>query len=232
MASAGEIKARLVLDSAQFKTGMASARSEMKATEKSSADLKKSLTGIQTGAAIMGAGVVAAIAGTTMAAATYEKQLSAIKAVSGATGEEMSKLSELIMQLGESSIYSATDVGVAAEELIKAGVSMEDILGGALAGSLDLAAAGTIGLADAAEIASTALNAYKDDQLDVARASDILAGAANVSATDISGLRMGLQQVSAVASGVGLSFEDTTVALAAFAQNGLKGSDAGKKIAA
>jgi TP901 family phage tail tape measure protein len=230
MASAGEIKARLVLDSAQFKAGMTQARSEMDATSKAALNTKKSLTGIQTGAAIVATGVVAALGGATMAAANFEKQLSAIQAVSGNTGPEMEALSSLIMNLAESSVFSATQVGLAAEELIKAGVSMEDIMGGALKGSLDLAAAGTIGLADAAEIASTALNAFKDDQLSVSAASDILAGAANVSATDISGLRMGLQQVSAVASGVGLSFQDTTVALAAFAQNGLKGSDAGTSL--
>ena len=36
--------------------------------------------------------------------------------------------------------------------------------------------------------------------------------------------------VSAVAAGVGLSFKDTTTALALFAQNGLKGSDAGTSL--
>lgn len=47
--------------------------------------------------------------------------------------------------------------------------------------------------------------------------------AANASATDVAELRYGLSMSSAVASGIGLSFRDTSTALALFAQNGLKG---------
>jgi TP901 family phage tail tape measure protein len=232
MANVGEIKAKLTLNSSEFKAGMAAARNEMSATSKAALNTKKSLTGIQTGAAVVGAGVVAALAGATMAAANFEKQISAIQAVSGASGSEMNQLSKLIMDLGESSVFSASQVGVAAEELIKAGVSMEDILGGALAGSLDLASAGTIELGEAAEIASTALNAFKADGLSVSNAADILAGAANASATSVGELKYGLSMVSAVASGAGMSFKDTTTALAVFAQNGLIFSSVVKKFAA
>jgi TP901 family phage tail tape measure protein len=230
MASAGEIKARLTLDSKSFQVGMAQARSEMSATSKAAQNTKKSLTGIQTGAAIVGTGVVAALAGATMAAANFEKQLSAIESVSGASQSEMGQLSKLIMDLGESSVYSASQVGVAAEELLKAGVSMEDILGGALKGSLDLASAGTLQLGEAAEIASTALNAFKADGLSVSKAADILSGAANASATSVGELKFGLSMVSAVASGAGMSFKDTSTALAVFANNGLKSSDAGTSL--
>ena len=95
---------------------------------------------------------------------------------------------------------------------------------------MDLAAAGGVSVADAAEIASTALNAFKNDSLSVAQASDILAGAANASATSVGELKLGLSAVSAVASAVGMSFKDTNTALAIFAQNGLKGSDAGTSL--
>jgi TP901 family phage tail tape measure protein len=230
MASAGEIKARLTLDSKSFQAGMAQARSEMATTSKAAQNTKKSLTGIQTGAAIVATGVVASLAAATMAAAGFEKQLSAIESVSGASGSEMEELSALIMKLGESSVYSANEVGIAAEELIKAGVSLEDIMGGALAGSLDLASAGSLALGDAAEIASTALNAFKSDGLEVSDAANILAGAANASATSVGEMKFGLSAVSAVASGAGMTFKDTATALAVFAQNGLKGSDAGTSL--
>jgi TP901 family phage tail tape measure protein len=230
MANVGEIKAKLSLNSSEFKAGMAQARSEMNATSKAAQNTKKSLTGIQTGAAIVATGVVAALGGATMAAANFEKQLSAIEAVSGASQSEMDTLSKLIMDLGESSVYSASQVGVAAEEMIKAGISLEDIIGGGLAGALDLASAGSLALGDAAEIASTALNAFKADGLEVSDAANLLAGAANASATSVGELKFGLSMVSAVASGAGMSFKDTTTALAVFAQNGLKGSDAGTSL--
>lgn len=56
------------------------------------------------------------------------------------------------------------------EELVKAGVTTQDIINGGLSGALSLATAGGLELADAAEIASTALNAFKDDNLSVAQA--------------------------------------------------------------
>jgi SLT domain-containing protein len=101
---------------------------------------------------------------------------------------------------------------------------------GGLSGALSLATAGELDLKDAAEIASTALNSFRKDNISVSRAADILAGAANASATDVSELKFSLSMVSAVASGVGLTFEDTSTALAELAQNGLKGSDAGTSL--
>jgi TP901 family phage tail tape measure protein len=163
-------------------------------------------------------------------AAEFEQGLSKIKAVSGATGKEMEQLKKLAMDMGASTKYSATEAAQGIEELIKAGVSVEDILGGGLKGALSLASAGSIELAEAAEIASTALNAFRKDGLSVEDAANILAGAANASATDVGELKFALSAASAVASSVGISFEDTATALAVFAQNGIKGQDAGTSL--
>ncbi|MBC1373359.1 phage tail tape measure protein [Listeria booriae] len=163
-------------------------------------------------------------------AADFEAQLSSVQSISGATGAEMLKLKDLAVDLGAKTKYSATEAAQGIEELMKAGVSTQDIMNGGLAGALDLATAGELGLADAAEIASTALNAFKADNLSVTDAANLLAGAANASATDVKGLQMGLQQSAAVAAGVNLSFKDTATTLAVFAQNGLKGSDAGTSL--
>ncbi len=163
-------------------------------------------------------------------AADFEEGMSNIKAVSGATGAEMEKLKELALQMGADTKYSATEAAQGIEELVKAGVSMTDIVNGGLKGALSLATAGGLELAEAAEIASTALNAFRSDGLSVSSAADILAGAANASATSVGELKFGLSSVSAVASSVGMTFEDTTTALAVFAQNGLKGSDAGTSL--
>ncbi|MGS0473144.1 phage tail tape measure protein [Bacillus pretiosus] len=160
----------------------------------------------------------------------FEQQMANIKAVSGATGQEMSKLSELAVKYGEDTKYSSVEAGKGIEELIKAGVSLKDIINGGLEGALNLAAAGELELGEAAEIASTALNAFKKDGLSVTDAANLLAGAANASATDVHELKYGLSAVAAVAAGAGMTFKDTSTALAVFAQNGLKGSDAGTSL--
>ncbi|WP_163147352.1 phage tail tape measure protein, partial [Bacillus paranthracis] len=175
---------------------------------------------------VIGAGLAMAVKESM----NFEQKMADIQAVSGATGDEMKKISELAVEMGEKTKYSSVEAGQGIEELIKAGVSLTDIINGGLEGALNLATAGELELGDAAEIASTALNAFKDDNLSVAQAADLLAGAANASATSVGEMKFGLSMVSAVAAGVGLSFKDTTTALALFAQNGLKGSDAGTSL--
>ena len=113
-------------------------------------------------------------------------------------------------------------------ELLKAGVSVKDVLGDASEAALNLATAGGLGMGEAAEIMSTAMNAFHMD--DATHAADILAGAANASATSVQEMRYSLAACSAVAAGAGVSFDDTNTALAVFAQNGLKGSDAGTSL--
>lgn len=177
-------------------------------------------------AAAIGAGLKSAITESM----NFEQQMANIKAVSGATGEEMSKISELAVDMGAKTKYSSVEAGKGIEELIKAGISLKDIMNGGLEGALNLATAGELELGEAAEIASTALNAFKDDNLSVSDAANVLAGAANASATDVRQMQYGLSMVSAVAAGVGLSFKDTSTALAVFAQSGLKSSDAGTSL--
>lgn len=162
----------------------------------------------------------------------FEQQLSNIKSL-GVTGEKMQQVEKLAMEMGAKTKFSAFEAAQGIEELLKAGVSLEKVMDkNGLSGALDLAVAGGLKLADAAEIASTALNAFRADNLTIRDAGNILAGAANASATDVMTLRFSLQAVSAVASGVGLSFLDTSKALAIFANNGLKGSDAGTSLKA
>jgi TP901 family phage tail tape measure protein len=180
-----------------------------------------------TGMSLAGAAGLGLAAKSAM---NFEAQLSSIKAVTGSTNEEMAKISELATEMGEKTKYSSVEAAQGIEELLKAGVSLTDVLDGGLEGALSLAVAGELELAEAAEIASTALNAFKADGLSVTKASDLLAGAANASATSVGELKYGLSMVSAVASGVGMSFKDTSTALAVFANSGLRGSDAGTSL--
>lgn len=171
-----------------------------------------------------------AIGGAITKSADFEARMSSIKAVTGSSAETMKQFHDAAVKAGADTAFSATEAADAIEELAKAGVSTKDILDGGLTGALNLATAGELDLKEAAEIASTALNAFKRDNLSVVDAANQLAGAANASATDVHELKYGLSMVAPVASGLGLSFRDTTNALAVFAQNGLKGSDAGTSL--
>lgn len=158
----------------------------------------------------------------------FTAQLSQIKAVTGLDAEAMDAVKEKALELGADTQFSSTEAAQGMTELLKAGVSVKDVLGDASQAALDLAAAGQLSLPEAAEIMSTAMNAFHMD--DATHAADVLVGAANASATGVQELKYSLSAVSAVAAGVSMSFDDTNTALAVFANNGLKGSDAGTSL--
>jgi TP901 family phage tail tape measure protein len=188
---------------------------------------------VKTGAAlgaIGAAGVVAGLTSAVTAAAGFEKQMSAVGAVSGASAAQMKDLSALALKLGADTSFSASESAQGIGELVKAGVSVADVMGGAAKASLDLAAAGGVDVATAAEIASNAMNVFSLKGKDMAHVADEIAGAANASAIDVNDYKFALSQSGAVAAQVGVSFDDLSVAIAEMGQAGIKGSDAGTSL--
>lgn len=163
-------------------------------------------------------------------AADFEQRLSAIQAVSGATGSEMDQLRGKALQLGKDTAFSAGESAQAMEELIKAGLSVSDVLNGAADATVALAAAGGVDMATAATIASNAMNQFGLSAKDMSGVVDNIAGAANASAIDVNEFGMSLSQVGAVANLAGVNFKDTATAIALMGNAGIKGSDAGTSL--
>lgn len=178
----------------------------------------------------VGAGIAAGFGLAIKVTADFEKTISEVGAVSGATGEELNSLRDSALEAGKATVFSASEAAQAQAELAKAGISTADILGGALRGALDLAAAGQLELGDAATIAAQAMNVFDLEGKDVARIADVLAAGANRSAADIKQLGDALRQGGLLAKQTGLSLEDTVGTLALFADNALIGSDAGTSL--
>jgi TP901 family phage tail tape measure protein len=162
-----------------------------------------------------------------MAAARFEKQMSEVGAVVGANSEELGRLSDAALEAGKDTVFSATEAAKAQAELGKAGLTTAEILGGALTGSLSLASAGSLDLAEAADIAAKAMNIFDLTGRDVEHVADVLAAAANKSATDVHELGFALKMGGLAAKNADVSLEETVGTLAAFADSALSGSDAG-----
>ena len=182
--------------------------------------------GFAVGGALLAAGFVAAVSTT----AKFEARLSAVQAVSNATAGEMDLLRDKALQLGADTAFSASESASAMEELVKAGLSVEDVLNGAADATVALAAAGGVELTTAAEIAANAMNVFALSAEDMPKIADLVAGAANASAIDVADFAMSLQQSGAVANLVGLDFEDLALAITAMGNAGIKGSDAGTSL--
>lgn len=162
--------------------------------------------------------------------ADFDQAMSAVAATGAEARASIDALREAAIQAGAETVFSATEAANAVEELAKAGVSSADILGGGLDGALNLAAAGSLGLADAASYTAVALQQFRLGGQEASHVADLLAAGAGKAMGDVSDLGEALSQGGLVASQVGLTLEETTGALAAFAQAGLLGSDAGTSL--
>lgn len=178
-------------------------------------------------AMVGGAAVVAGVGLAVKSYADFDQQMSAVKAATHETAGNMSILRDAAITAGADTAFSAGEAANAIEELAKAGVSTSDIMKGGLTGSLSLAAAGAMGVGDAAELAATAMTQFKLSGDKIPHIADLLAAGAGKAQGSVHDLGMALKQAGLVANSTGLTIEETTGGLAAFAAAGLVGSDAG-----
>lgn len=176
---------------------------------------------------VAGVGLAAGLGATVKTAADFEKELSNAKAVSGATTEEMAKLKQAALDMGATTSFSASQAASAMTELMKGGMSADQVLSGGLKSALDLAAAGELNMAEAAEYIIKSMGPFQIAASQSGDIANILAGAANASATDVKQMGFAMSQVGNIAAQMGLDLKDSATTIALFAQKGLEGSDAG-----
>lgn len=228
----------------QFRQGMAIVRRDLVQTKQqfagfgdTAADQSKKLGMVLNKADAVGKGML--VAGGVIAAgmglaiksfADYSTGLSEFQAASRETDQVVQQVGKSAMDIGQKFGFTAVEALDAATALNKAGVSTAEIMGGALSGALTLAATDTMAVGDAAELASIAMTQFKLGGKDVGHVADLLAAGAGKAVGSVSDLGMGLKQSGLVASQFGLSLEETVGSLAAFASQGLIGSDAGTSL--
>lgn len=159
----------------------------------------------------------------------FEHSMAKVRAVSGATGAEFTKLEQSAKQLGRTTIFTAQQVSDLQLVLAKMGVSADDITkvqGNILA----LAQATDSDLAQAADVVSSTLRAFGKDMDQGAHLSDIMAASFSNSALSMDAFSNSMQYVAPVAKAAGVSMEETTAMLAVLANNGIRGSKAGRAL--
>lgn len=180
-----------------------------------------------TGFAVVGAGMVLAAGKAINTYADFDKQMAAVASTGDDAKKSLGALREQAIQLGADTQYTASEAAQGIENLMKAGVSATDVLNGGLSGALDLAAAGELSVADAAENMAITLAQFGKTGKDATHVADLLAAGAGKASGEVSDMAMALKQSGLVANQTGLTIEETTGALAGFAQAGLIGSDSG-----
>lgn len=144
-----------------------------------------------------------------------------------AAGLSTKDAKEFFLELGASTQFSASQVSSAANELVKGGVDIKEVMGEATRATLDLAAAGEIDLVPASEIVAKQLGVWGKEAGGATNAVNLLAQSANASTVNVDDLALGLANAGGVAKGAGLSFEDTVTAIGLIAPGFSSASDAG-----
>ena len=201
--------------------------SELTALDKNGAKARQGLTALGGTAGKIGLVAAAGLGAAALSAANFDQQMSNVAATGQEARDSMDALRQAAIQAGADTAFSAGEAAQGMEALLKAGVSVSDVLGGGLTGALDLAAAGELAVGDAAELAATAMTQFKLGGEDVSHVADLLAAGAGKAQGDVSDLGAALKQSGLIAAQTGLSIEETVGTLSAFASAGLIGSDAG-----
>lgn len=204
-----------------------SASKALKGLSKNTEDFRSGISKATKVAAVGLAGVAAA--GVKLEA-EFSATMNQMAAVAGVPAKGIEELSALAMKMGADTVFSASDAADAMLELAKGGLTAAQIQAGALAATLQLAAAGGLELGAAATFMSNAMNTFGLQAKDAAKVSAALAGGANASSASVESLGQALAQVGPGAKTAGLSLEETVAVLAAFDNAGIKGSDAGTSL--
>ena len=164
--------------------------------------------------------------GAVMAAANFEKSMNKVAAVTGAAGKEFEDLNKQALELGATTQFSASQAADAMGFLGQAGFDANEIMQ-AMPATLNLAAAGGLELAAAADIASNILSGFGANAEDLGYYADVMAMGFTNSNTSLEGLGNAMAMVAPVASGFGISLEETTAAIGKLSDAGIQGESAG-----
>ncbi|EJS58123.1 phage tail tape measure protein, TP901 family, core region [Bacillus cereus BAG1X1-2] len=231
MATAGEIKAKLTLDNAQFKRGMQEAQTQMQQTSKSSKNTSDGMSALGKASAVAGVAIVASVGASVKAVANFEQSMAKVKAISGATDSEFKQLENTAKHLGATTQFSASQAAEGLSFLSMAGFSASESMT-ALPSVLNLAAVGQMDLGRSADITSNIMTGFGLNAADSGKAVDILAKTMTTANTDLDQLGMAMKYVAPVASALGWDMTDAATAVAKMSDAGIQGSQAGTSLRA
>ena len=215
----------------------------------SAAMLRAGLTGLHasvgmyTSATVLAAtatyGIAAALRDSVITGADFYATMSRTRAVmSGGddaapwltNAEEQSKALEMqVRALGQTTVFTASEVGDGLQQLGMAGLSANEAIV-ALKPSLQLANLANVSMARSADIATNVLMTFGMQAKDLQGVVDLMATAVNNSNADIEQLANSLSYAGPAAKTAGFSIQETTAAIETMANTGIKGSRSGSAL--
>ncbi len=159
----------------------------------------------------------------------FEYAMATVQATSGASSEDMKKLTAKAREMGETTKFSASESAEAMYYMALAGWKTEDMLNG-ISGMLNLAAASGEDLASVSDIVTDGLTALGYAASDSAKLADVFAATVTNSNTDVAKLGEAMKYVGSIAGALDINMEGVSLALGLMANSGVKASQAGTSL--
>lgn len=163
----------------------------------------------------------------------FEKSISQLGSITGATGEDLEILKGKVLEVSKSTNKSASEVAEAFQLIGSAKPELlanADALAAVSEQAIILSKASGLDLAVASEALAKSMNQYGASADEAAKFTDILATSQQKGTAPIEKLAESFKNVGSVARASGIDFETTNALLQGLAKGGLDGAEAGTKL--
>lgn len=219
MAYDGSIKIDTKVDTSGFSSGI----------DKLKSIAKTGVTALTTTLAGVSTAIAAGATASVNVGSSFESAMSKVSAISGATGDDLTSLTDKAKEMGAKTKFSASESAEALQYMSMAGWDTKSMLDG-IDGIMSLAAADGLDLATTSDIVTDALTAFGLQASDSTHFADVLAKASSSANTNVSMLGESFKYVAPLAGTMGYSVEDVSLALGLMANASIKGSQAGTSL--
>lgn len=158
--------------------------------------------------------------------AEFEQEMQNVKALSGATTEELAALTAQAKQLNATTQFTGKQAGEGMAFLAMAGFKTNDILA-AMPGLLNAAAAGKLDLGETADITSNILQGFGIQAEETGRVADVLTKAFTSANVTMGMIGETMKYVAPQSKAAGISLEETAAAAGLLGNAGIQASMAG-----
>lgn len=230
----GEVTAPVTADTAQFENAMDTVKSQ---GEKAAKSIGNKFDAI--GKSLQSTGknltkyitlpILGAIGAAVKIGMDFEQSMSQVKALSGATANEMNALEKAARDAGAATSKSAKEAADALGYMALAGWDVKTSIDG-LMPVLRLSEAGNIDLARASSLVTDSMSAMGIEVQDLDHYLDIVAQTARSSNTDIDQMAEAYLGVGGTLRGLNIPLQQSALALGFLANAGVKGGEAGNAL--
>lgn len=159
----------------------------------------------------------------------FDKSMTKIKSLVGVAGDAVDKMGKQVRQMAIETGVSSTKAADALFFITSAGLRGEEAMD-VLNASLKASAVGLGDVAQVADAATSAMNAYGSDALSASDATDVLVAAVREGKLSSEELASSIGQVIPIASNMGVTFNEVGATLAAMSRTGTNAATASMQL--